>query len=154
MKTVLIQYHEASAKTAPMILRCIATLIALCIFLTGCQGKQTGSVVTRDDICGDYTLTTINGNSLPFTPPHKGGAPLVTSGMFTIRPDGNCISKILFALPSGKSSSREVSATYKRESNRLTMQWRGAGRTTGTIEGDTFTMINEGVTFSYRRNLN
>ena len=151
MKTVPLRHGEAASKTVPMILRYIAATFAICIFLAGCQCKQQGETTTHPDISGSYNLATINGNTLPYTPPHQGGAPLVTSGTFTIKPDGNCTSKILFALPSGKSSSREVSATYKQEANKLNMQWHGAGRTIGTLEGDTFTMNNEGAIFIYRR---
>ena len=31
------------------------------------------------------------------------------------------------------------------------MQWQGAGMTTGTVEGNTFTMENEGMVFVYQR---
>jgi len=31
------------------------------------------------------------------------------------------------------------------------MQWKGAGITTGTIEGSTFTMNNEGMKFVYKK---
>jgi len=31
------------------------------------------------------------------------------------------------------------------------MQWQGAGVTNGTVEGDTFTMDNEGQIFLYRK---
>jgi hypothetical protein len=31
------------------------------------------------------------------------------------------------------------------------MRWAGAGMTTGTLEGDTFTMNNEGMSFSYHK---
>ncbi len=54
-------------------------------------------------------------------------------------------------MPSGQPQSREVSATYTRDGSRLTMQWQGAGVTIGTIEGDTFTMDNEGQIFLYRK---
>ena len=47
--------------------------------------------------------------------------------------------------------AREVSATYTNEGSKLTMQWHGAGTTTGTIEGSTFTMDNEGMLFVYRK---
>jgi len=31
------------------------------------------------------------------------------------------------------------------------MNWQGAGTTIGTVEGDTFTMNNEGMVFAYRK---
>jgi hypothetical protein len=49
------------------------------------------------------------------------------------------------------SITREVKATYTRQGSKLTMQWEGAGMTTGTVEGDMFTMNNEGMVFSYRK---
>lgn len=41
--------------------------------------------------------------------------------------------------------------TYTREGAKLTMTWEGAGTTTGTVEGDNFTMENEGMVLAYRR---
>jgi hypothetical protein len=34
---------------------------------------------------------------------------------------------------------------YTVAGTRLTMQWHGAGTTVGTVQGDTFTMYNEGI---------
>ena len=31
------------------------------------------------------------------------------------------------------------------------MKWQGAGLTTGTVEGNTFTMDNEGMLFVYKK---
>ena len=39
------------------------------------------------------------------------------------------------AAPSGQEATREVSATYTKEGTKLTMQWKGAGTTTGRCEG-------------------
>jgi hypothetical protein len=35
--------------------------------------------------------------------------------------------------------------------NMLKMQWQGAGQTTGTVEGNTFTMENEVMVFAYKK---
>jgi hypothetical protein len=90
------------------------------------------------DIAGSYTLVSINGTTLPFTVTHEGPGIQVTSGAFIIR-------------PSGEAQSREVSATYTRDGSKLTMQWQGAGMTSGNVEGETFTMENEGQVFLYRK---
>jgi hypothetical protein len=102
-------------------------------------------------IVGSYTLVTINGTTLPFTVTHEGPGIQVTSGTFTIRPDGTCTSVVAFVMPSGQAQSREVSATYTQDGSKLTMQWQDAGMTNGTVEGDTFTMENEGQVFLYRK---
>jgi hypothetical protein len=58
---------------------------------------------------------------------------------------------MVFVPPSGQEVTREVSATYTRQGATLTMQWQGAGRTTGTLTDNTFTMDNEGMLFVYRK---
>jgi uncharacterized lipoprotein YajG len=124
-------------------------LVAACLLLAGCERRAApdGAI----DITGTYTLISINGNSLPFTPPHEGGAPGVQSGSFTINADGTCSSKVTFVVPSGAQATREVTATYTQDGATLHMQWKGAGTTIGTIEGNTFTMNNEGLLFAYRK---
>jgi hypothetical protein len=103
------------------------------------------------DIAGSYPLVSINGKALPFTVTHEGPGIKVTSGTFTIRPDGTCTSVTAFVTPSGQAEKREVSATYTRDGSKLTMQWQGAGRTTGILKGNTFTMENEGQLLLYRK---
>jgi hypothetical protein len=103
------------------------------------------------DITGSYEIVSINGAPLPFTVTHEGPGIKVSSGTFTIRPDGTCSGHSAFVLPSGEAQSREVSATYTRDGSKLTIQWQGAGVTTGTVEGDTFTMENEGQVLLYRK---
>ena len=53
--------------------------------------------------------------------------------------------------PSGAPASREVKAAYTRDGNKLQMKWQGFGQTIGTVEGNNFTMDNEGVRFAYRK---
>ena len=108
------------------------------------------SVPKGDDPTGVYTLVTVDGQKLPATVSH-GGELKVHSGVFTINSDGTCISKIVFSPPSGEKITREVKVTYTQDGSTLNMQWIGAGRTTGTIKGDTFTMNNEGMIFSYKK---
>ena len=103
------------------------------------------------DVSGVYTLVTVNGNKVPASVSHEGVALQVRSGTFIIKADGTCSTKTAFVPPSGSEVTREVSATYTKDGPKLTMQWQGAGTTTGTIEGDTFTMNNEGMIFAYKK---
>ena len=72
----------------------------------------------------------------------------IQSGSFSINADGTCSSKMSLA---GRDAAIEVKATYTQEGPKLTMKWQGAGMTIGTIEGETFTMNNEGMVFAYRK---
>ena len=124
-------------------------LLALGVFLSAC--KQDGNVVKGKDFTGVYTLESVNGNKVPATITHDGTALQIRSGTFTINADGTCRSRMVFVPPSGAEATREVSATYTREGAKLNMQWKDAGQTTGTIEGDTFSMDNEGMVLAYRK---
>ncbi len=97
---------------------------------------------------GTYVLVTVDGNKVPCTVQHEGHTMTINSGSFIINAEGTCSSKIFLA---GRDAAIEVKATYTREGPKLTMQWQGAGMTIGTVEGDTFTMNNEGMVFAYRK---
>jgi len=103
------------------------------------------------DIAGVYTLVAVNGLKVPMTLEHEGAKLVIRSGAFTINADGTCSSKMVFVPPSGQEIARVVKATYTRQGTTLSMQWEGAGTTNGTVEGDMFTMNNEGMVLTYRR---
>ena len=113
--------------------------------------KQEAKVADVGDPTGVYALVTVNGNKVPGSVTHDGTALQVRSGTFTIKADGTCGTKTVFVPPAGAEQTQEVSATYTKDGSKLTMQWQGAGMTTGTIEGNTFTMDNEGMVFVYKK---
>ena len=124
-------------------------LLTAGILLSACT--QDAKVAAAADPTGVYTLVSVNGNKVPASVSHDGTALQVRSGSFTIKADGTCGTKTVFVPPSGQEATREVSATYTKDGSKLTMQWQGAGMTTGTIEGNTFTMDNEGMVFVYKK---
>jgi hypothetical protein len=124
-------------------------LLTAGLLLSAC--KPEAKVAKDVDPTGVYALVSVNGNQVPASVSHDGTALQVRSGTFTIKADGTCSTKTVFVPPSGSEVAREVSATYTKEGSKLTMQWKGAGTTTGTIEGKTFKMDNEGMVFVYRK---
>jgi hypothetical protein len=125
----------------------LVPLLGLLIW-AGC--RQNGKGGSTNPV-GNYALVSVNGSKVPCTVLHEGQSIAVQSGNFTINPDGTCSSKVVFSGPSGGQAAREVQATYASEGSKLIMHWRGAGTTTGTVQGDTFTMNNEGMVFAYRK---
>jgi hypothetical protein len=125
----------------------VALAALLVVSIPGAFAQDAGSAKSSD-IAGTYTLVSVDGKTLPYT--HPEGV-VIRSGSFTIGSDGTCSSRIAFTLPNGAESSREVRATYTREGRTLTMNWEGAGTTTGTVEGSTFSMSNEGLVLAYRK---
>lgn len=128
----------------------LGLLVALGLCLSGC-GKQEAKATGSKDFTGVYTLASVDGKPVPTTIKHDGVSLEVREGTFTINGDGTCSTKTSFVPPSGTVASREVSATYTREGDKLTMQWKGAGTTVGTVSGNTFTMNNEGMVLAYKK---
>ena len=113
--------------------------------------QQEGKPAADTSLAGTYALVSVDGKKVPGTLEHEGHSVAVKSGAFIINSDGTCSSKVVFGVPPGSDFTREVKATYTRQGSTLTMQWEGAGMTTGTVAGDTFTMNNEGMLFVYRK---
>ncbi len=143
--------------------RVLVLVLVGSVLLIGCKSAQVApaarpaptataaEAAKPSDISGTYALVSINGGALPYTMTHEPPGVRVTSGAFVINADGTCVSKMAFVVPSGEAMSREVNATWTRDGSKLTMVWQGAGTNSGTIEGDTFTMENEGQLFTYRK---
>ncbi len=142
------------SSTTPKHPSCIVFSLCLALLGTGLcvSGCRQEPAQTKDAVpTGTYTLATIDGNKLPCKPAHEGGAPEVKSGSITLNPDGTFISTMSYGTPDGKTGSRDFSGTYTREHNLFTLQWKGAGTTTAELEGNTFTMNNEGMLLAYRK---
>jgi hypothetical protein len=140
--------------------RCFRKLcwLPLCMVVVcaGCKQEakvpadtKTVAAATADiNPVGTYSLATVDGNKVPYTIQHEGHTMTIKSGGFTINADGTCSSKMFLE---GRDAAIEVKATYTQEGPKLTMKWQGAGMTIGTVEGDTFSMNNEGMVLAYRK---
>ena len=136
----------------------LGCVLAAGLFLSGCNEQTPQTPPTQQaasskpaDLAGVYALVSVSGKNVPASVSHDGTALQVRSGSFTINADGTCGTKTVFVPPSGQEATREVSATYTKDGAKLTMQWQGAGMTIGTVDGNTFTMDNEGMIFVYRK---
>jgi hypothetical protein len=132
--------------------------MVLALAAAGCKPEAKVAADGKDakaeadnNLAGTYALVSVDGKKVPCALQHEGQSPTIKSGSFIINADGTCSSKVDFSLPGRGDSSREVKATYTRQGSELTMRWQGAGTTKGTVEGDSFTMNNEGMVFAYRK---
>jgi hypothetical protein len=119
------------------------------LLLTACAAGTSG--VSGGGLVGVYRLVSVDDKPLPAGVDHGGTTLWVRSGSFTFHADGTCGTRTTFVPPSGTEIVREVRADYTRDGSRLRMRWHGAGTTSGSIQGDTFTLNNGGMTFVYRR---
>lgn len=125
--------------------------LTLAIGFMGCAQKASPPVAVEASISGKYALVSVDGQNVPCTVNHQGQKVGVKSGEFLINPDARCSSKVVFTAPNGQDVTRDVDATYTVSGTHLTMHWKGAGITTGSVLNDTFTMNNEGMIFAYHK---
>lgn len=123
--------------------------LSLVVGTSACRGPLDNERAAA--IAGTYVLETIDGQSLPVTPVHQGGAPLVNAGEITLHPDGSFASSMTYGRPAGGEADRDFSGTYRMDDGQFVLRWDGAGQTVARLEGKTFVMTNEGVQFVYRR---
>ena len=136
------------AQTPRIIAFVLLALLAL-IALTGCN-HDSGN--TADvDLTGVYSLVSVNGISLPCDLQHEGADMTIKSGVFTINADGTCTSLMKFSVVGHEDIGREVRATYTHNGTELTMNWERAGTTKGDVDGNRFTMNNEGMLLAYEK---
>ena len=126
-----------------------ALAVGMVLVMVGCKPARVASHQAVP--AGVYTLVSVDGSPVPAKVTHGGHAMEVRSGALTFEAGNACATRTAFALTGGKEIVREVQATYTRSGAHLKMKWKGAGTTTGTLEGETFTLENEGMKFVYRR---
>lgn len=126
-----------------------AVVVGAGLLVVGCKPAR---VATNEAVpAGVYNLVSVDGNPVPAKVTHGGHALEVRSGTMTFEAGSACGTRTVFVPAGGKEVVREVQATYTRHGAELKMSWKGAGKTTGTLEGDVFTLNNEGMLFVYRR---
>lgn len=149
MKTKPRSPHVRLETYTPRITALSLLAVVLLLALTGCKHETPATAAINP--AGAYTLVTVDGQSVPCSVKHEGAALSIKSGVFTITADGSCRSLMNFSVPERGDMSREVKATYTQKGAELTMQWEGAGLTRGQLNGNQFTMTNEGMVLSYRK---
>jgi hypothetical protein len=127
---------------------CLVALLAALAF-AGCSPDS--KTIAGTDPAGFYTLVSVDGKQVPCSMTHEGTDMTVKSGTFTISADGTCSSRMVLSAPPKGDVNRAVSATYTRDGATLTMKWEDGGATTGSIEGNKFSMDHEGMEFVYRK---
>lgn len=126
--------------------------------LTACVHRTppvTTTARASAEFAGTYALVAIDGHVIPYVPQHEGTAgPEVISSTLTMRTDGSFSALMTYRVVqsgSPRTVDRAFSGMYIPEGEDCVMTWDNAGQTPGSLRGDTFTMRNEGMAFTYRR---
>ena len=130
-------------------------LVALCLLaaillaLAGCKNQP--DKLTSLDAAGVYTLASVDGKAVRCEISHEGATMQVRSGTFSIQTNGTCSTSTTFSVENHQAVTRVVKAAWTCRGAELVMKWERAGTTIGTVNGNAFTMTNEGLVFSYRK---
>lgn len=143
--------HQINNQTPRIIAVALLALALLALALTGCTSAPAPAGSNLAGFAGDYTLVSVDGKNVPCVVSHEGANLMVKSGLFTINTNGACRSQTVFCIVGGRDVHRVVDATYTVSGTELTMHWKGAGWTRGAVNGNIFTMNNEGMVFAYRK---
>ena len=130
-------------------LHVVILVIGLCI--SGCSEDANPTETKTLDYTGIYNLITIDGNNLPYTPSHEGNTLQVQSSTFILNTDAAFEMTMTYKRQSGEIFNQDFSGTYTLNNYTFTFHWQGAGKNTAALEGDSFTMNNEGLLFLYRK---
>ena len=132
-------------------MRPAALTVALAVgLLAGC-GNPTGP----EAIAGNYTLRTINGQDLPFTIEAAllDGKIELAAGSLRINSDNTFSLSLTLATTEGGTTTSETETTtgaYTLNETAITLTSDGE-TVTGSITGNTLTLIDEGLTFVYQK---
>ena len=115
------------------------------IVLTGALLTACGDTpFTPEGVAGVYTLESINGNPLPFA---ETAQTTITAGSITLNADGTFSSSV-----TTNSNTRPFSGTFTLvEPSTIRFAATGEEPLSGTLEGDTITIIVDGDTQVYRK---
>ncbi len=147
VKPSVLPWNPARGRSLPLL--AAMAILAIACMAGGC-GRPSSSD-TENHLRGEFVLESVDGKNLPAQVAHDRATIEVRAGRITFEPEGVCVSLTTFVAPSGEEIHREVTADYDLDGAKVHMNWRDAGNTIGTMEGETFTMNNEGMVFRYRR---
>ncbi len=135
----------------------IMTVVLAGGLLTACgdDGDATGTGGTS--IFGTYALQTVNGTSLPFVLIQIGNDKIeVTAGSVRLNSDNTYSVSVTFRLTEAGTVTTETdtgAGTYTASGSTIQFSDSGDGEGpfTGSISGNTLTIIDEGVAFVFRK---
>ncbi len=121
---------------------------ALVLLPCGC-GKSASAGKSSDHI-GTYTLDTINGRKLPFNPLPKISTTEFSSGAITLQSDGTFVHTV-YRTSGGTVSKRDATGTYTNTGSLFSLQFKGGGTRTATLESNVFTLNDEDLQLVFRK---
>jgi hypothetical protein len=125
-----------------------ATLILALSCLSACSHRKQSATFSP---VGTFQLVEVNGQAVPANVVHGGIDIRVVSGLLVLTEEGGGTSDTVFGPPKGEDVHRRVEVSYTQSGNELSLRWKGAGTTKGTLGDESFTMDNEGMIFGYRK---
>ena len=116
----------------------------------GCGGDATGP----EAVAGNYTLRTVNGQDLPVVIVQVLDEKIeVTAGSWRINSDNTFSTSLTLATTTGGTTTSETGSnngTYTLSGSAITFTFPDASTSSGSISGNTLTVIDEGLSLVFR----
>lgn len=129
-------------------------LIALAVLSLGCN-SYTLTTPSQELLTGNWNLVSVDGNSLPYAPPHAGSdKEEVVQDVLTITaPDTFSEVTTIRVTQNGQVTTQTVldSGTYTFNSYTVTFYFKNGSTGSGTIIGRKMTVTTSGITFDYKK---
>jgi len=119
-------------------------------WVCGCGGDPASP--SPDAELGNYSLVSLDGRVVPTSIGEAGGEVEILSSILILSTGRKLRMTTTFRpSPGATPVSNEVTGSYTMQGNAFTFSYSNGGGNTGTLNGDTLQMPNEGVVWLYRK---
>ena len=130
-------------------------VLALTIALSS-SSTSPGSAVPNADtvvVAGTYVLQSLDAKVLPASITEGGMSVEVTASTMTLTAGDSIQVSTTFRVSSAATPiTQVVRGTYRVQGTTLSFSYENGGTNSGTLNGSTLQMTNDGVVWLYRRN--
>jgi hypothetical protein len=130
----------------------VRNLLSLALIATiGCGSSSATTSPTSTEL-GTYILVALDGRSVPTTIAEGSTTAEVQSSSLTLSGGGTVRMLVTYRM-SGQTawSTNDLSGRYTRQGSTMSFTYTNGGANSGSIAGDTITMMNENVVWTFQR---
>lgn len=129
-------------------MRSLAAVLLICSTL-GCASRLQLDETPPDPAVGNYSLATIDGKPLPVALRSASNTQVVAGGI--VLQDDKAFGMALTYAAKGKTYSKQFTGVFRREGNRLRLEYETGGRVYGDLEVNRLLVKNDGLLFEFKR---
>lgn len=131
-----------------------ACILLVTLVLVACGGDST-TQPTMASVAGTWNLQSVNGAALPYTISQSGSdSELLTGDVITATSSGSFTEITTYRVTQSGQTSTQTSSdagSFSLNGTAVSFAFNSGSTGTGTLNGNTFTIAEGGVSFLYRK---